>query len=176
MPGYLSEDYGIKDERREKIVKRTILSVLILALAGSLTYLAYRSYPAQKRVKLFLQELRNKDYQSAYRLWGCTENSPCRDYTLDKFLEDWGPNSPRADASSAVIEKPSYCGPGGIWYKLTTSLAHGLGERACDCGPGVIVIVNFGKGDPVPLWYQRSDGTLGFAPDRFCLPQPKAFQ
>ena len=176
MPEYLSEDYGIKEQRREKIIKRTILLVLILALAGGLSYLAFRSNAAQKRVKLFLQELRAKDYQSAYRLWGCTESSPCRDYTLDKFLEDWGPTSPRADASSAIIQKPSYCGPGGIWHKMVTSLAHRLGERACDCGPGVIVIVRFGEGDRVPLSYQRSDGTLGFAPERFCLPQPRAFQ
>lgn len=176
MPEYLSEDYGVKEQRREKIVKRTILSVLILVLVVGLTYFGYRSYPAEKQVKLFLKELRDKNYQSAYRLWGCTESSPCRDYTLDKFLEDWGPNSPRANAAAAVINKMSYCGPGGLWSKLGNSLAHALGERVCDCGPGEIARVSFGPGNQVHLWYQRSDGTLGFAPERFCLPQPRAFE
>jgi hypothetical protein len=176
MPEYLSEDYGIKEQRRERIIRWTILSVLILVLVVGLTYFAYRSYPAEKQINLFLKELRDKNYQAAYRLWGCTENSPCRDYTLDKFLQDWGPNSQYANASAAVIQKRSYCGPGGIWSKLGDSLAHALGERVCYCGPGMIATVNFGVGNPVYLWYQRSDGTLGFAPGRFCLPQPKAFE
>ena len=44
-------------------------------------------------MKQFLDDLQHKDYQSAYALWGCTQQRPC-DYTADKFNEDWGPSSP----------------------------------------------------------------------------------
>lgn len=175
MPEYL-EGYGVEDERRERRIKRAVIATVVLLVAGEALYLGFRNYSARKQVNLFLEYLRKQDYQSAYRLWGCTENSPCRDYSFERFLEDWGPKSQHADAAAAAVKKmpARSCGP-GVLYTLTSIAAHTLGERGCDCGSGVIFTLSFPKGEEV-LWYERKDGTLGFAPWPACLPQPKAFQ
>ena len=152
MSGFL-EAYVVDDARRARRLKWGIGSVLVVLIAGGVLYFTLRSYPAKHKVNQFVEDLQKHDYRGAYQLWGCTASSPCSEYTFEKFMEDWGPRSTHADASSAAIQKTRYC------------------------GPGVIVTLGFGKGeDNVPLWYQRSDATLGFAPWPVCAPQPKAYQ
>lgn len=169
--------YGVEEEKRERIVKAVLLAIVVLAVAGGSLYLALRTYPARRQVNQFLEYLRSGDYKQAYRLWGCTETSPCRDYTFEKFMEDWGPASPHANAKAARIRNmnPRACGP-GVLYTLGTLAAHLLGERGCDCGSGVIHTLSFPGGEEVAIWYERKDKTLGFAPWPACLPQPKAWQ
>lgn len=176
MSDFLS-GYGVEQERRERVIKRVVLALVIVLVAGGGAYLALRTYPARKQVNQFLECLRRQDYQSAYRMWGCTETSPCRDYTFEKFMEDWGPKSPHANAQAARIRSMNArsCGP-GVLYTLGTIAAHALGERGCDCGTGVIHTVTFPGGEEVALWYERKDKTLGFAPWPACLPKLKAWQ
>lgn len=176
MAGFL-EGYGVEEERRARLIHWIVLAVVAILVIGGGLYLGLRTYPARKQVSLFLEYLRKQDYKSAYRLWGCTETSPCREYSFERFMEDWGPNSPHANAAAAEIRKmpARSCGP-GVLYTLTTLMAHGLGERGCDCGLGVIHTVNFPQGEEVALWYERKDKTLGFAPWPVCVPQPRAFQ
>jgi len=176
MSDFLS-GYGVEQERRERLIKRAVLAVVTLLVLGGATHLALRTYSARRHVNQFLEHLRRQDYQSAYRMWGCTETSPCRDYTFQKFMEDWGPNSPHANAQAARIRNMSArsCGP-GVLYTLGTLAAHALGERGCDCGTGVIHTVTFPGGEEVALWYERKDQTLGFAPWPACLPKLKAWQ
>lgn len=143
MAGYL-EGYGAGDERRERVVKRIVVSVLAAVVAVIVLYFVFRTYPAKHQVEAFLAALEKGDYQSAYRLWGCSE--PCRDYSFDKFIEDWGPKGNFGSASSAKVKRARYC------------------------ETGVIVTVNSPKGADVPLWYERKDGTLGFAPWPVCAP------
>ena len=152
MAGFL-EGYGVEDARRARTLKWALILILSAIVIGSVLYFLLRSYPAKAKVGDFLEDLRRQNYRAAYEMWGCTASSPCRDYSFEKFLEDWGPKSPHANAAAASIARTRYC------------------------GPGVIVTVNFGKsGDDVLLWYQRSDRTLGFAPWPVCAPQPKAWQ
>lgn len=176
MSDFLS-GYGVEEERRERWIKRALLALAVATAAGLAFYLGYRTYPARRQVNQFLDYLRRQDYQSAYRLWGCTETSPCRDYSFEKFLEDWGPKSPHADARAAHIRNMSWraCGP-GLLFLLGTLAARAFGERGCDCGSGVIHTVVFPGGEEVTLWYERKDKTLGFAPWPACLPQYKAWQ
>jgi hypothetical protein len=150
MSGFL-EGYGVEDVRRARVLKWILVSVLLVIVIGTAAYFGLRAYPAKRRVNLFIQDLRKGDYQSAYQLWGCTADSPCREYTFEKFMEDWGPTSTHANPGRAEIETTRYC------------------------GPGVIVAVRFGQED-VSLWYERRNGTLGFAPWPVCAPQPKAYQ
>lgn len=151
MAGYL-EGYGVDDVRRSRLFWRLILSLVLLLIIGCALYFGLRSYPAKRKVNVFVEDLRKKDYRAAYDLWGCTPTSPCKDYTFQKFMEDWGPQAIK-NPGAATIAKTRYC------------------------GPGVIVTLGFGAGSrDVPLWYQRSDGTLGFAPWPVCAPQPKAYQ
>jgi hypothetical protein len=146
------EGYGEVDARRSRRFWRVVIgAVLLLALAGGL-YFGLRSYPAKRKVSQFVEDLRRRDYRAAYQLWGCTPTSACRDYTIEKFMEDWGPASPRAEAASMAIQRTRYC------------------------GPGVIVTLRYGRDSEASLWYERKDSTLGFAPWPTCAPQPKPYQ
>src|SRR5947209_2022439 len=101
MSSYL-EAYGegeAQRARRVRLVKRGSIILLLLLILAGLAYAVFKNYPEEQRVKMFLETLRKQDYQTAYRMWGCTEATPCRDYSFQKFLDDWGPKSPHADAS-----------------------------------------------------------------------------
>jgi hypothetical protein len=152
MAGFLDE-YGVKDVRRERVVKTLVITVVALVAAVIAGYFILRTYPAKRQVNAFLDDLRNHDYQAAYRVWGCA--APCRDYPYKSFLDDWGPKSEFADAAKASVKRTRYC------------------------NSGVIVTLNSPAGKEVPLWYERSDNTLGFAPWPVCaehIPAPGAPQ
>lgn len=143
MAGYL-EGYGVGEERRERIVKRLVISAIVLVIGAIAMYFLFRTWPARHQANAFLDALRQHDYQTAYRLWGCAQ--PCKDYSFEKFMEDWGPKSGFANAASASVKRTRYC------------------------DSGVIVTLNSPQGSEVPLWYERHDGTLGFAPWPVCAP------
>jgi|SRR5947209_4363802 len=142
MSGYL-EAYGSDEERKARratLIKRGVLLVLFLAIAGGLGYTLFKNYSEERIIKTFLEDLRKQDYQSAYGLWGCTASKPCRDYSFSKFMDDWGPKGPHADVSNARI---------------------GLSQS---CGTGVILRVDYKGAEPVPLWVERGSRTISFAP------------
>jgi hypothetical protein len=118
-----------------------------LAIAGGGLYFMLRNYEEEKQAKLFLGHLRNAHYEQAYRVWGCTEAKPCRDYSYEKFLEDWGPKSPHADLSRLEV------------------------TRTRSCSHGIIQTLRFGEKNEVLLWVDRSDLSLGFAPWPTCDPR-----
>ena len=111
---------------------------------GLVVYEVFKNYSEEREVQAFVDRLRDKNYQGAYEMWGCTALTPCRDYSFDKFMEDWGPQSPHANASSARIGSSD------------------------TCGTGVVIPVNFKGTDPVPLWIDRGTRTIGFSPDPEC--------
>ena len=88
MSNYL-DDYGVRDARRELILKRAILALVVLAAVGGLLYWKFKDYREERQIKTFLELLQKKDYHGAYALWGCTEQKPCPQYSLQKFMEDW---------------------------------------------------------------------------------------
>lgn len=147
MAGYL-ERYGAGEERRERLVKRTVLTALIVVAAAGTFYFLFRNFRETRQAKRFFEYLRAKDYQSAYRLWGCDRpDAPaCRDYPFDKFMEDWGPKSPHADLSALDIKKVR------------------------GCSTGVILTTDFGKGNEELLWVDRQSRVIGFAPWPVCNP------
>lgn len=153
MPGYL-ESYGAGEERRERIIKRIALAVLIGLVAGGGAYLLFRNYREVKQAELFFELLRQKDYQAAYRLWGCTDPSApaCRDYPFQAFLEDWGPKGRHPDVATVEF------------------------KRVRGCRDGVIITVAFPKGDEELLWVQRGQRVIGFAPWPVCNPRLPATQ
>jgi hypothetical protein len=141
------DDYGVAEARRGRILKFILVALLVLVVAGGALYFSFRNYREQKQAKMFLNLLRDRRYEQAYRLWGCTPASPCRDYSFEKFLEDWGPDSPHADlARMEVVHTRS-------------------------CSQGIIQILRFGQDDEVRLWVSRGDLTLGFAPWPICDPR-----
>lgn len=139
MPGYL-EAYGAGEEKRARLIKRTALLVLVVLAAGAALYFGFRDYREKQQAKLFVALLQQKSYPAAYALWGCTPTSPCRSYTMDKFLEDWGPQSAHADPSKLQI----------------------VNTRGCS--GGVIFEVRSGGSEPDYLWVERGTRNVGFAP------------
>jgi len=164
MPGYLDQ-YGAGDEQREKRNKLLFIgggAVLVLLFlwffffvwdkteivrAEPVARLAQvlRNHRQEGRVKAFVGLVQHQDYQAAYAMWGCTEAKPCKDYPLTSFMQDWGPGGTRNLNSFAIPKSRS-------------------------CGTGVIVTVDFGRGQKDALWVQRSDLTIGFSPFPDCSP------
>lgn len=146
MTSYL-DHYGADESRRHQRRRTLLRNVAVLVAAVLLAvvlYFQFRDYRQQQRVGEFVAELKGKNYQKAYEIWGCTAANPCPNYKPEKFLEDWGPASPYADASAAQTD---------------------LVER---CGNGVLVRLKFPKGEPVSLIVERETNTLGFAPWSEC--------
>jgi len=145
MPGYL-EGYGAGEEKREKLIHRVLLLLVLLVAAGTTLYFVFRNYLETRQAEQFFDLLRQKDYSAAYALWGCTPSSPCSSYTMPRFMDDWGPTSPHADLSHLKI-------------------THVRG-----CTSGVIIEVSFGAGETVLLWVDRKTHDLGYAPFPVCNP------
>ena len=143
MAGYL-DHYGAGEERREKLIKRIVLAVVVAVIAGGVLFLIFKNYRQEHQVKRFYDLLVHADYQAAYALWGCTPATPCRDYPMSSFMQDWGPQSEHADPKSFHITKTR------------------------SCGSGVIVTVDSDKNQEDKLWVQRGDLTIGFSPLAGC--------
>lgn len=142
MSSYL-EEYGAGEAQRAnrlRLIKRGSIALVLLFLVGTVVYAVFKNYPEQQQVKAFLEAVSKKDYQAAYRMFGCTETTPCRDYGFPKFMDDWGPKGPHANAASAHI---------------------GLSQS---CGNGVILRVDYQGAEPIPLWVERGNHVVSFAP------------
>ena len=147
MSSYL-EAYGAAEASRSKTVRlvRNISLALVAALIVGLTlFVVFHNYSQEQQVKKFVRLLQTRDYSGAYALWGCSEARPCPDYPFTKFQEDWGPESPHADESSAHIA-------------LSQS-----------CGSGVILRLEYkGSQEAVPLFVERGADVISFAPWSEC--------
>ncbi|HTP30769.1 MAG TPA: hypothetical protein VMJ75_01265 [Candidatus Acidoferrales bacterium] len=146
MAGYL-EQYGAGEElhaRRIKIIKRTLISLLTLAVVGGILLFVFHNYREEQRVRQFYSFLGAKDYKSAYALFGCTDTTPCRYYGFDQFMRDWGPNSGHDDVSNVRI------------------------ARSRSCGSGVLLTVDYGRQQQEKLWVERKDMSIGFPPVQGC--------
>ena len=142
MSSYL-EAYGSSEEQkanRAKLVKRGLVLLILLLIAAGLGYVFFKNHSEERRAKEFLEDLRKQDFQDAYRIWGCTESTPCRDYAFPKFMDDWGPKGSHADIGSAHI---------------------GMSQS---CGTGVILRVDYKGAEAVPLWVERGTHVVSFAP------------
>jgi hypothetical protein len=145
MAGYLDQ-YGKGDERREKIIKILIYSVIALIVIGGPLMFIFHNYRQEQQARRFFNLLAAKDYKAAYALWGCTDSKPCNGYSLQNFMDDWGPG--KADPTN---------------FRITKSRS---------CGSGVILTVDFDKNREEKLWVQRDDLVIGFSPLPGC-PAPR---
>ncbi len=143
MAGYLDQ-YGKGDERREKIIKTVVYTLIALVVIGGPLLFIFHNIRQEQQVKKFFGLLAAKDYKAAYALWGCTDTKPCTGYSMQSFMEDWGPE--KADPSNFRIAKSR------------------------SCGSGVILTVDFGKSRQEALWVERDDLVIGFSPLPGCPP------
>jgi len=157
MAGYLAH-YGAGEEQRERRIRRLLVIGLVVAIVLGLYLLTFhtpileryirvvqklKNYQEEKQVQLCLDLLAKADYKGAYALWGCTDAKPCRDYTFQNFMEDWGPKAP---ATSAAL------------FHITRSRA---------CGSGVILTIDSVNKEE-KLWVEKEDMTIGFSPYPGC--------
>jgi hypothetical protein len=141
MAGYLDE-YGVADERRSRVLRWIVISVLV---AGFLTLFVYLTLPLASgwwHVHTFVGDLRQRDYQAAYRAWGCAK--PCPEYSFQEFLKDWGPKSDYANAEKVKV--------GGVR----------------PCGGGIIVSVSRPNAPVLRVWYKPEESSLTFWPWQGC--------
>jgi hypothetical protein len=143
MAGYL-DNYGAGEERREKIAKWVLVSVLVIVIGGALLYGVFKDYPEERQAGRFFRLLEQHNYQAAYALWGCNRpDAPaCHDYPFPDFMKDWGPQAATITGADVLD-----------------------GES---CGSGVIVEVDAGKAGDQKLWVERNSHFLGFAPFDRC--------
>ena len=146
MPGYLDQ-YGAGVERRLRIIKIVVISLVASIVAAAALYFVFHNYRQEQQAKQFLALLAAGDYQGAYGYWVRTDRDR-QGYPMESFLQDWGPQSRHADVSG---------------YRISKSRS---------CGSGVILTVNFDKGSEEKLWVERDGLTIGFSPLPGC-PAPR---
>src|SRR5271165_4265719 len=140
MPGFLDSSYGVSDARRERRTKRIVLWSIGILIVGSVLFFTFRNWRQERVVKQFLSLLKEKNYQEAYKLWGCTQDTPCKYYPPEKFTDDWGPSGQYKDAADAAV----------------------VAEDVC--GSGVVFSLAIPKVEPVGLWVESSTNVLSYAP------------
>ena len=147
MSSYL-EAYGASEEHRARRIRLLKISSIMLGcalVAGLALYAVLKNRGEEQQARLFVQLLSDHNYSAAYRLWGCTSTTPCPNYPIGKFMDDWGPQSPHADQSSVEI---------------------GLSQS---CGSGVVIRLDYkGSEEPVQLWVEHVSKTISFAPWQEC--------
>src|SRR6266542_2971287 len=146
MAGYLDQ-YGAGDERREKMNRWLFIAAGVAAMVVLVCWFLFgwdksevvrephvarldqklRHRGPENEVRQFLDLIKGRQYEAAYRVWG-----PNTDYPFNKFMEDWGPQSQRSLSSYEIV-------------------------RSRTCGSGVVITVDFQKGPEENLWVQKSD-------------------
>ena len=62
------------------------LLVIVVVVFSVIGYFAFHNLPEKRAIANFLTQLKDGNYQEAYKLW-----QPAPEYTYDDFLHDWGP-------------------------------------------------------------------------------------
>jgi len=141
MAGFLDSTYGVADARKERRLKRIVLWTLGILILGGILFSWFRNWREERVIKQFLSLLKQQNYQDAYKLFGCTQETPCKYYPPDKFNEDWGPAGEYKDAAGATISNEDVC------------------------GSGVLFTLAIPKKEPLGMWVESSTSVLGFAPN-----------
>ena len=151
------EQYSTTDQTRDKVVRWILIVIAAVAAVWAIdwvltTYGTYnlRDVREQWQAHKFFSLLAGKQYEAAYKLWGCDVSQPCRDYNYQKFMEDWGPKSPAANLSKRNVHAVRHC------------------------KTGIIQVMDFGADDTVNLFVESRTLVVGFAPWPVCNPRWQA--
>lgn len=147
MSGYLDE-YGAGDERRARIIKMIVVSVIVVAILYGLGYFFFRNYRQEQQAKRFFQLLQAHNYQAAYEMW-VSSDSERNGYPMSAFLQDWGPKAMDVHNFSIM--------------------------DAESCGNSVIVDTDLGPAGDKKVWINRQTLELGFGPYDVCPQQNRIY-
>jgi hypothetical protein len=146
MAGYLDQ-YGAGEERRNRIIIRSIIAVLVIVVVSTLGWYLFLNRHEEGVVKQFVSALKRGDTQGAYKIWNCAAADTCRDYTYEKFMRDWGPGAN---------------GPNLATIGLTDSE---------ECNNAAMVTVQVNASRVEQLWVDRGGQAISFAPFPICPQQ-----
>ena len=133
-------DYGQADRRYEKIVQVAGYALLAAVVLGGIYWLFFRNWREERQVSRFLTLIEQQKYEDGYRMWGCSTETPCPNYSYNKFMEDWGPNSSLGKVTRYHV------------------------GRSYDQPSGVIILVEV-NGRKIPnLWVGEGSEVIGFSP------------
>lgn len=103
---------GILDsgaEEPKSKLRRYIVSVIALVLLlVFVVWHTFRFFPEKRAAQRFFDALAAGDTARAYELW-----KPLPSYTMDRFLEDWGPSGYYGPVESYRIQSVSWPEKGG---------------------------------------------------------------
>jgi hypothetical protein len=91
VASYLQQ-YGAGEEQRNRVIKWIILGCVGAVIIAIAAYFMFHNYPERHVATRFLTDVNGKNYQAAYRDWGCSTNHPCPNYDYSRFMQDWGPS------------------------------------------------------------------------------------
>ena len=137
MAGLLEGDYGAAEERRARVIKIIVVSVLALTVIAGTVYFFFHNYRQEQQVKQFMKLLEACDYQGAYNRWTGSDSDRAR-YPMSDFMRDWGPP---VDVSGYAI----------------------LDSESCD--KSVIVDVDAGHAGDRKVWVNRAGLAMSFPPN-----------
>jgi hypothetical protein len=112
MTSYL-EDYERSSWGFGKLAKAVGYTLLAAIVGYCLFWLFFRNWREEARVKDFLGLVQAQSYEQAYETWGCSVAEPCKFYSYESFLEDWGPESPLGAVNTYRLGR-SYTQEGGV--------------------------------------------------------------
>lgn len=96
-----------------KLAKAVGLALLAGIVGYSIYWIFFRNWREEARVKEFLSLVQQQKYEQAYEDWGCSVAKPCKFYSYESFLEDWGPESPLGAVKTYHLGR-SYTQEGGV--------------------------------------------------------------
>jgi len=137
MASLLKGDYGASEERRARVIRVIVVSVLALTVIAGTVYFFFHNYRQEQQVRQFMKLLQARDYQSAYNLWMGSGSAPAR-YRMSDFMRDWGP--PVDVTGYAILDSES-------------------------CDNSVIVDVDAGHAGDRKVWVDRTNLSMSFPPN-----------
>lgn len=132
--------YNARREKWRRIVGVIVIVVVILVAAG---VLYWPRYIARRTVDRFFNELIKKNYQEAYYIWQANPKL----YSMDAFMQDWG--------------------PGSRWGTIKTYHIEQLGPPAGGHSTGLIAVVEINgiASSPQQIWIENRNHELAFGPN-----------
>jgi hypothetical protein len=141
MSSYLA-GYGAGEARRAKLIQWAVIGAVLAVVLGIVGYFFGRHYAERAQLAVLVEAVRSQNHAAGHAAFGCTKQAPCRDYSLEKYLRDFGPQGEyRTLAEARVVEKWS-------------------------CQGGIIRVFDFGGDKQLELFVANTDKLVSFAPPR----------
>ena len=112
MTSYL-EEYERNSWGFGKVAKAVGYTLLACIVGYSVYWLFFRNWREESQLKEFLSLVQAQRYEQAYEAWGCSVEQPCKFYSYESFLEDWGAESPLGAVKTYRLGR-SYTQEGGV--------------------------------------------------------------